>query len=113
MSPPKKFTFRRPCGIKRHGRNRFSWEKNHRVSRNLAKLLSNQHFGVGRYPKKGSFTNYVYKRRRVGGRKKLTFCQRLYHKKMSTEEGRWSKKRQNLINVVCERPRIEGEPERA
>ena len=51
MSPPKMLTFRRPCGIKRHGRNRFSWEKNHCVSRNLAKLLSNQHFGVGRYPK--------------------------------------------------------------
>ena len=47
MSLPKILTFRRPCGIKRHGRNRFSWEKNHRVSRNLAKLLSNQHFGVG------------------------------------------------------------------
>ena len=41
---------------------------------------------------KGSFTNYVYKTRLVGG------------PKMSTQGGRWSKKIQNLVNVVCERP---------
>ena len=30
---------------------------------------------------KGSFTNYVYKTRQVGGLKMSTFCQRSYHRK--------------------------------
>ena len=31
--------------------------------------------------RKGSFTNYVYKTRQVGGTKISTFCQRSYHRK--------------------------------
>ena len=35
---------------------------------------------------KGSYTNYVYKRRGVGGPKMFTFCQHLYHRKCQRRE---------------------------
>ena len=51
----------------------------------------------------GSFTNYVYKARLVGGPKMSNFCQCSYHRKC---QGRrvGGQKKQNLVNVVCERP---------
>ena len=54
-------------------------------------------------PHKGPFTNYVYKRRGVGGQKKLTFCKLLYHRKCK-QRGVGGQKKPNLVNVVCERP---------
>ena len=45
-------------------------------------LGSNAHHGpVGCNWGKGSLTNYVYKRRGVGGQKKSTFCKLSYHRK--------------------------------
>ena len=52
---------------------------------------------------KGAFTNYVYKRRGVGGQKKSTFCKLLYHRKCK-RRGVGGQKKPNLVNVVCERP---------
>ena len=52
---------------------------------------------------KGPFTNYFYKRRGVGGQKKLTFCKLLYHRKCK-RSGVGGQKKTNLVNVVCERP---------
>ena len=49
------------------------------------------------------FTNYVYKRRGVGGLKKTTFCKPLYHRKCK-RRGVGGQKKPNLVNVVCERP---------
>ena len=56
------------------------------------------------YPK-GPFTNYVYKRRGVGGQKKSTFCKLLYHRKRK-RRGVGGQKKTNLVNVDCERPLI-------
>ena len=56
---------------------------------------------------KGPFTNYVYKRRGVGGQKKLTFCKLLYHRKCKRRRVGGQKKT-NLVNVVCERPQSTG-----
>ena len=53
----------------------------------------------------GPFTNYVYKRRCVGGQKKSTFCKLLYHRKCK-RRGVGGQKKTNLVNVVCERPLI-------
>ena len=54
---------------------------------------------------KGSFTNYVYKRRGVGGPKNGHFLKLLYHRKCK-RRGVGSQKKTNLVNVVCERPLI-------
>ena len=54
------------------------------------------------YPK-GPFTNYVYKRRGVGGQKKSTFCKLLYHRKCKWR-GVGEQKKPNFVNVVCEHP---------
>ena len=52
---------------------------------------------------KGPFTNYVYKRRRVSGKKTPIFCKLLYHRKCK-RRGVGGQKKSNLVNVVCERP---------
>ena len=52
---------------------------------------------------KGPFTNYVYKKRGVGGQKKSTFCKLSYHKKCK-RRGLGGQKKPNFVNVVCERP---------
>ena len=51
---------------------------------------------------KGSFTNYVYKKRLVGSPKMSIFIMQ----KLSTRRGggEVGKKSQKLVNIVCERP---------
>ena len=51
----------------------------------------------------GPFTNYVYKRRGVGGQKKSTFRKLLYHRKCKPR-GVGGQKNPNFVNIVCERP---------
>ena len=65
----------------------------------LVDSLQEEIFSLG----KGAFTNYVYKRRGVGGQKKSTFCKLLYHRKCKWR-GIGGQKKTNLVNVVCECP---------
>ena len=51
----------------------------------------------------GLFTNYVYKRRGVGTPKMLIFVN-VHKVKNVTGGGKWSKKSQKIVNVVCEQP---------
>ena len=50
------------------------------------------------------FTNYVDKKRWVGNRqsKNVSYLSMFIRQKMSTQEGRWSKKSPKLVNAVCE-----------
>ena len=59
------------------------------------------HYSILTTLHKGSFTNYVYKTR---WSKNVHFLSTFIPYKMSMEVGRWSKKSQSFVNVVCERP---------
>ena len=53
---------------------------------------------------KGAFTNYVYKRRGVGGQKNRFFVN-FYTIENVNGGGVGGQKKPNFVNVVCERPK--------
>ena len=52
---------------------------------------------------KGPFTNYIYKRRGVGGQKNRLFVN-FYTIENVNGGGVGGQKKPNLVNIVCERP---------